>query len=302
MVRRLEVTGGERSWEVDFVAIDVETANSDLASICQVGIVGFENGRVKESWQSLIDPEDYFDEMNVAIHGIDEDTVRGAPTFPQVFDAVSPWLCGRIVACHTPFDLASVARALERYGLGRMECTWLDTARVVRRCWAECSERGYGLENVAGMLGIEYRPHDAHEDARVAGEILVQAVRKTGLTVVEWLDRVRKPIDPSRPLSSHVAMAGNPDGELYGNVVVFTGALSIPRVEAAQAAARAGCEVADSVNKHTTLLVVGDQDVGRLAGHEKSSKHRRVEELISKGKAIRILRESDFQRLIGLQA
>lgn len=68
---------------MDFVAIDVETANSDLASICQIGIVGFEDGLPKHSWQSLVNPEDYFDDMNVLIHGIDEDAVKDAPTFPQ---------------------------------------------------------------------------------------------------------------------------------------------------------------------------------------------------------------------------
>jgi DNA polymerase-3 subunit epsilon len=43
--------------------------------------------------------------------------------------------------------------------------------------------------------------------------------------------------------------------------------------------------------------VVGDQDVTRLAGHSKSSKHRKAEELIAKGVPIRILRESDFEEL-----
>ena len=95
-------------------------------------------------------------------------------------------------------------------------------------------------------------------------------------------------------------MEGNPDGPLHGEVVVFTGALSIRRSEAAQLAATAGCEVDPSVTKVTTLLVVGDQDIRRLAGHEKSSKHRKAEELISKGRTIRILIESDFKRLVGL--
>ena len=43
---------------MDFVAVDVETANADIASICQIGVVAFENGRVKESWQTLVNPED----------------------------------------------------------------------------------------------------------------------------------------------------------------------------------------------------------------------------------------------------
>ena len=53
-----------------------------------------------------------------------------------------------------------------------------------------------------------------------------------------------------------------------------------------------------SVTKHTTMLVVGDQDLRRLAGHEKSSKHMKAEELIAKGQPIRILGESDFMRIV----
>ena len=48
------------------------------------------------------------------------------------------------------------------------------------------------------------------------------------------------------------------------------------------------------------MLVVGDQDVRKLVGHQKSSKHIRAEELIANGNAIRILKESDFKELIRL--
>jgi len=71
----------------------------------------------------------------------------------------------------------------------------------------------------------------------------------------------------------------------------------MPRHEAADAAASAGCEVTTSVTKHTTLLVVGNQDVRKLAGQEMSSKHRKAEELINEGQKIRIISESDFQHI-----
>jgi DNA polymerase-3 subunit epsilon len=67
-------------------------------------------------------------------------------------------------------------------------------------------------------------------------------------------------------------------------------------------AACAGCQVTSSVNKTTTLLVVGDQDIKKLAGHEKSSKQRKAEEMIATGQHIRVLGESDFRRLVGLAA
>jgi hypothetical protein len=92
----------------------------------------------------------------------------------------------------------------------------------------------------------------------------------------------------------------NPEGYLFGEVLVFTGALGIPRREVADIAAKIGCTLADGVTKDTTILVVGDQDVKKLAGHDKSSKHRTAESLIKKGQALRIIRESDFKELVNL--
>jgi DNA polymerase-3 subunit epsilon len=71
---------------MNFVAIDVETANADMASICQIGLVKYVNGVPAEEWKTYVDPEDYFDGINVDIHGIDEAVVRGAPTFAELVD------------------------------------------------------------------------------------------------------------------------------------------------------------------------------------------------------------------------
>ncbi|GFP44073.1 DNA polymerase III subunit epsilon [Candidatus Hakubella thermalkaliphila] len=68
---------------MDFIALDVETANPDLASICQIGLVEFQNSKMVNALERLVDPEDYFDGMNVSIHGIDERDVKGQPTWPK---------------------------------------------------------------------------------------------------------------------------------------------------------------------------------------------------------------------------
>jgi DNA polymerase-3 subunit epsilon len=232
----------------------------------------------------------------VWIHGIDEKTVRDAPTFPQVFDTLEHLIAGQVVVCHTAFDRVALNRVIEKYQLPQIDCVWLDTARVARRAWSQFSWKGYGLKNVTEALGIEFKHHVAEEDARAAGEILLRAIAKTGLSLEEWLVRVNKPIDMSR--AGRITREGNPDGPLAGEVAVFTGALSMPRREAADLAAEAGCEVAASVKRDTTLLIVGDQDISRLAGHRKSSKHRNAEDLIAKGQEIRIVGESDFLRLL----
>ena len=179
---------------MDFVVIDVETANADVASICQVGIASFRGGELADKWVTLVDPEEYFSPFNISIHGIDEYEVEGAPTWAEIFPQIASRLQGRIVVSHTPFDRAALARACARSNLEGCECTWLDSARVVRRAWPQFSRSGYGLSNVAAHFGIEYRAHDALEDARCAGLLLLRAIEETGLSVGEWLARAEQPI------------------------------------------------------------------------------------------------------------
>lgn len=286
---------------VDFVIIDVETANPDLTSICQIGVAVFSDGQFHESWSSFVNPQDYFSPINTGIHGIKEEMVINSPSWKEVHDILSNKYSNQILASHTPFDRTAIHRACEKNSIVPLECNWIDTARVVRRTWPVFSQSGYGLANVAAHFGIKFKHHDAEEDARATGEILIRAINESGSNASDWCSILAKPSKSSNSFkisSPSEIKSDDTDGALFGNVVVFTGALSIPRQAAANAASAAGCEVAATVNKHTSLLVVGDQDIRRLAGADKSTKHRKAEELIAKGQKIRIIGESDFTRLI----
>lgn len=160
---------------MNFIAIDVETANASMASICQIGVAKYENGTFTHEWKSYIDPQDYFDEMNVAVHGIDESTVAGAPTFPDLHNTVCAHLADSVVVCHTHFDRVAMHQVVARYDLTLPECAWLDSARVARRTWSQFSRKGYGLVDVCRMLGYQFQHHDALADAKAAAHILISA-------------------------------------------------------------------------------------------------------------------------------
>ncbi len=280
---------------MNFVTIDVETANSDMASICQIGIAVFSEGQVSYEWSTLVDPEDYFDYINMTIHGITPEMVRGQPTLPEIASHLLDLINGKVTVCHTHFDRSAIERAFEKYDIAPPTPTWLDSARVVRRTWLELSDAGYGLGPVCEMLGYQFKHHDALEDAKAAGVILLAALKKSGQDIDYWLHRVTQPIDPSRAsYGSAIERCGNPDGDFYGQVLVFTGALDIPRNEAADLAAKAGFDVGQGVTKKTNILVVGNQDAQKLRGNDKSAKHRKAEKLARKGHHIRIVHESDF--------
>ena len=278
-----------------YVALDVETANSDCSSICQVGIAEFGSDRaVGRTWVSLIDPEDYFDWMNVSIHGINQEAVQGAPRFPDVLPEICELCNDRIVVHHMPFDRVAIIRAAQRYGLSEPRAMWLDSARVARRAWERFSQRGYGLKNLASELKIPLQHHDALSDAIAAGSVVALAIEKSDMDISEWLHRIRQPLAGSPSASRR----GNPAGYLVGEKIVFTGALTMPRRRAADLAAAAGADVAGAVSNRTTLLVVGMQDLRRTRGQDKSSKHRKAEALVSKGANISIIGEEDFLELV----
>ena len=283
---------------MNFVSVDVETANSDMGSICQIGIAVFEDGRLVDEWVSLIDPDDYFDGINISIHGISNRDVKGAPKFADVVGKVNEYFQGNLIVSHGSFDRNSLMKAFAKCNESLLFGSWLDTCRVTRRAWPQFAKSGYGLANVCRIIGYKFEHHNALADAKAAGAVLIEAIKFTNIDLEDWPKRVNEPIDPgSSSRGAAINREGDPDGDLFVEVVVFTGALMMVRSEAANLASKMGCSVASAVTTKTTLLVVGDQDLHKLAGKNKSSKHIKAEGLIAKGQSIRILKESDFMSM-----
>lgn len=275
---------------MNFFAIDVETANADYSSICQIGIVEFKNGEIINKWSQLIDPEVDFDIFNVMIHGIGEDDVKGAPNFKHFMSEMVDILSNKYIVHHMPFDRTAINRACNNYNIPHLDVTWIDSARVVRRTWSQFSQKGYGLANITSFLDIKLdNHHDALCDAIAAGEVLLKALEINPIS----LDEIHKKSIYRKP-SAPIRIDGVEGGVLSGETVVFTGTLSRPRIEMAEIASSVGCDVHDNVTKKTTLLVVGIQDEYKLNGYTKSGKQRKAEQMIQKGQEIRILSESDF--------
>ena len=73
-----------------FNAIDVETANSNPSSICQIGIVHIRAGRVIEQLSILVNPEERFDAFKSGSTGFDEYTVKDSVTMPPGLRQAAP--------------------------------------------------------------------------------------------------------------------------------------------------------------------------------------------------------------------
>lgn len=175
-----------------FIALDLETANLRPSSICELAAIRFLDGKAVETWHSLVNPEQPFAPLHVALHGINPGPLRDAPLFPDIIPTLSSLLKGKVVASHTAFDRVSLRQACLKYALPEIQCTWLDTAAVARRTWPRFAKRGYGLKSLAQWCGFEFRHHNAAEDAKAVGHILIRAVADSGIPVEDWVARLLK--------------------------------------------------------------------------------------------------------------
>lgn len=158
-----------------FFALDVETANRDRGSICQIGVACVRLDHSIETWVTYVDPQvDHW--VFTYLHGIDARTVQGAPGFAEVLAVLRDALAGATVYQHSGFDRSAVVTACEKSGLPIPHWDWRDSVHAARTAWPELrGNGGHGLASLKQHLGLKFDHHDAGEDARAAAEVVLHA-------------------------------------------------------------------------------------------------------------------------------
>ena len=158
-----------------FVALDVETANYHRGSICQIGLAFVRPDNSIETWMTYVDPgtEDW---TCSRIHGITSRTVRGAPRFMDLLPRLDAALHGLPVYQHSSFDSTAIRAACDQADLTAPSWAWHDSVKVARNAWPELKGNGgHGLASLKRHLNLNFKHHDAGEDARAAAEVVLIA-------------------------------------------------------------------------------------------------------------------------------
>ena len=175
-----------------FAAFDVETANEDAGSIIQLGVAVVRGGKVAERYSWMCRPPkglEYFDEANVAIHGITAADVAGEPTFPeQLAKFVEVVGDLDVVAHNARFDFTALSRACRAEGVAAPKldfaCTYM---------WARQMQLGLPnlkLSTLAEAAGTSLENHhDATADAVACAEVALWLMEQQRATSVKDLSQ-----------------------------------------------------------------------------------------------------------------
>lgn len=274
---------------LNFTAVDFETATNFRHSICQIGICRVENGYAVFSESFLVQPpNNEYSHWNIGIHGISPDRTQDKPMFSEIWHEIRVHFDNQLVVAHNAqFDLDCLFKTLEYYNL--------DIPVLESECTFKIS--GLNLIDLAESLEIPLLTHhDALHDSLLCAESYIKLKKGHKPDLQKITQKAPKSI-----FAGHEKISGKvlkPDldnadstSPFYNKKIVFTGILdTIGREQAAELVKKMGADIDSGISKKTDFVIVGTG-----AG---PSKLKKIKEYNDSGSTIKLIYESEFLDLI----
>lgn len=219
---------------MDFLVLDFETARKEQWSICQIGLVKYNNGEITKLIDEYVNPQcDFKYKGHTEKHRITANHVKDALTFDKFYPELKQLTQDKIVFNHNSSDEKFFNAACDKFGLEKYNIIWLNSATLVRRTWVNFSQKGYGLENMASHLQIEYTPHNAAEDSRATAIIIEKACEIKSYSIKDWENELTNKFSYQNLVNSNSSKTSNisvnsidenyiPPENLKGQFIIIT--------------------------------------------------------------------------------
>lgn len=254
---------------ISHIVLDVETANSNRHSICQIGIVTVFADGSKTRDGYYVDPKEEF--TLTYIHNISAKDVRGCPTFAKVYNDLFKLTHKRIVVAHSDFDAQALRAACRKIGADPLDCVWVDSVAIARQAWPRFPN--HKLKTLCSRLGIPLKHHDALEDAYSTAVMVDKALAATRSSIQDWTGvSAWKETKKGQKNPQHKPKTARPNaqavpsaqGIFFGQRIALAGNIGSATESLRLQAAEAGFVVEKRVTRNTSFLVVGERPASDL--------------------------------------
>ncbi|EHJ07837.1 3'-5' exonuclease [Staphylococcus simiae] len=159
-----------------FVALDFETANGKRTSICSVGMVKVIDNQITESFHTLVNPQDYFSQQNINVHGIEPQDVEQSPTFDYVYPYMMQFIDHLPVVAHNAaFDMNVLHQSIKKIGLPTPTLNYFCSYQLAKRT---VDSHRYGLKYMMDFYHLDFHGHhDALNDAKACAMITFRLLK-----------------------------------------------------------------------------------------------------------------------------
>jgi DNA polymerase-3 subunit epsilon len=172
-----------------FAFLDLETTGLSPwfgDRVCEVGIVLTEGRRIKQRYQTLVNPERPLSPGAASTNGLIDEQLAYEPLFSEIADEVAEWLRGTVVVCHNAqFDIQFLDSEFHRLKREIAIPNLIDTLMLARQNYELPS---YSLHSIAEAFHVPATTaHRALDDAHTARGIF--------FSMMDGLKEFNKPLD-----------------------------------------------------------------------------------------------------------
>lgn len=139
------------------IVLDVETTGLDYKKerMVEFAAIRLENGKMKDRFETLINPEQHIRKSSIAIHGITEEDVKDAPTEAEVMPLILDFIGDYPIVAHNAiFDYSFINEASIRQTGNPIQNTRIDSQMMFKEIYPELES--CGLESLMTKFNIEF--------------------------------------------------------------------------------------------------------------------------------------------------
>ena len=175
-----------RKKEVEII-LDTETTGLDYTRerIIEFAAVRMENGKIKDEFQTLINPQQHIRKSSIAVHGITQEMVEDAPTeeeaLPKILEFIGDY---PIVAHNVIFDYSFLNEAKLRVMGQKLENPRIDSQMMFKEIAPELES--HGLEALTQRFNVDLTNHHRAMADTMGLALAYPSLKKLYLQKYDW--------------------------------------------------------------------------------------------------------------------
>ncbi len=184
-----------RKKEIEIV-LDTETTGLDYTRerIIEFAAVRLENGKIKDEFQTLINPHQHIRKSSMAVHGITEEMVADAPTeeeaLPKILEFIGDY---PIVAHNAIFDYSFLNEAKKRIMGDTLKNPRIDTQIMFKEIAPDLES--HGLEALTNRFNVELNNHHRAMADTMGLALAYPKLKKLYLQRLDWQKKQLENVD-----------------------------------------------------------------------------------------------------------
>lgn len=169
------------------IVLDTETTGLDYTKekMVEFAAVRLENGKIKDEFQTLINPQQHIRKSSIAIHGITQEMVEDAPTEEEVMPKIIEFIGDYPIVAHNAiFDYTFLNEASLRVFGKEISNPRVDTQQMFKEIYPDLES--HGLEALTNKFHVELTNHHRAMADTMGLALTYPELKKLYLQKYDW--------------------------------------------------------------------------------------------------------------------